>query len=223
MTKTFKQLIEATGDIVKNIIGPAELRELKTLAKQLSSAFQPDIPQTLQKIEDKLNFFGYTLGELDLDIPFEDSDSEDYFVLTNVDQEIVKNVYITVSWDTLASGQQVAERPDGAKLEASVKVDVNEVSPEELQDMIDASLTDGEEYIVQDEDSEDEQNLDEAFRIKKVSRWLSIFDADDNHLLFTVNADGSIEILTENTVKIQKIKAAEVIQAIQDHFVKYTE
>lgn len=149
MTKTFKELREATGNIIKRIIGPAEIRELKQHARQLSAAFQADIPTVLEKLEAKLNYFGYTLGEIDLGEPFDDvMDDEVYFILVKNDSEIVKNAYLKCSWEKLSSGQQAPLGMGGSALRYSVCVEVNEVSPEELQRMID-------DIMLQDEPGED--------------------------------------------------------------------
>lgn len=148
MTKTFKELREATGNIIKRIMGPAEIRELKIFARQTSAAFASTIPNVLAKIEAKLNFFGYTLGELDLDEPFDNEAEETYLILVKNDSEIVKNVYLQCRWTKLASGQTNDWRPDGSALKYEIEIDVLEVSPEELQRMID-------DIMLQDEPGED--------------------------------------------------------------------
>ena len=162
MTITFKDLREATGDIVKQIIGPTDLRELKTLARQLTSSYQQSIPMVLAKVEQKLNWFAYTLGDLELD-DLPDNGTETFFILTVADQEIVKNAFITLSWDKMAAGVSGAAsdlRPDGSSLQYTVKVDVKEVSPEELQSMVSQTLNDPEDtesFFHPDENSEAEE------------------------------------------------------------------
>ena len=227
MTKSFKELQEATGNIVKNVLGPAEIRELKVLAKQLSAALQPDVPAVLAKIEAKLQFLGYTLGEIDLEEPFDEEGEDDYFILTFADQEVVKNCYITLGWEELDSALQVPERAEVLRL--SVDIAVSEVSPEEIQALLDDELTGDDEDVILPEDDEgelDESVLSEsAFRIKAISRNLSIEDQAGEKLSVTVNADGSLDIgmHEEYNLHVPKQKAEAVIQAIQDHFVKFTQ
>lgn len=194
--KTLKGLREATGDIVKNIIQPADLREIKLRAKQASAAGQPTVEYVFEKIETILNWFGYTLGELDKDEDFSDEDSEDLFILTKADGEVVKNAYITVTWSKFASPVQAPLGQGPSLLRFDVQVDVNEVSPAELQAMLDSALTGGFEPMYPDEDSEPEENEQ------------PINSVDITNLPDTVGEDhvGLSPPITEKTLKYLKGK-----------------
>ena len=155
--------MEATGDLVHNIISPTDLRELKTLARQLSSSYQQSIPMVIAKIESKLGFFAYTLGELDLDaIEDDDSGSETFFVIGTGTKEVCKNAYIELSWNKMSSGVASPAsdlRPDGSSLQYTVKVIVKEVSPEELSSMYGSAIeSTGENFFNQDENDEAEED-----------------------------------------------------------------
>ena len=185
MSINFKDLMEASGALVKNFIGAAELRDLKTQARQLSGAFQPDIETVLQSIETKLNFFGYTLGALEDQEDEGDNGTEDLFILTNVDGEIARNAFIKLTWSKLASGQAAPmgqNRLGATALRLDVKVEVLEVSPEELQDMVDDVLVANQsgplDYFNPDEGSEEEENIQESKKIpkKKISEDFKVGD-----------------------------------------------
>lgn len=140
--KTLAQLKEATGHLVKGILGPSEMRELKQFLFQLSSAFRSDIPHLLSQIENKLNFFGYTL-DVDADAEFDDLEgSERFYILTVADKTPVKNAYIDLEWSKLASGQQSEFVPDGAALRYDVSVSIFEIAPSEFEDMMRNTLLD---------------------------------------------------------------------------------
>jgi len=168
MTKKFKDLQEAIGALVKNYMEPASLRELKMQARQLSAAFQPTIEDVLKQIEAKLNFFGYTFGALE-DMEDEDTGDEELFILTHVDGEIVRNALITLKWSKLASGQQAPmgiNRQGQSALRFDVKIDIKEISPEEMQSKVDqvliANQSGGLDFFNPDENSDAEQNVQES-------------------------------------------------------------
>lgn len=232
--KTFKDLREATGDIVKNIIQPADLRSIRELTTSLTATPQSTIVNVLEKIEAKLQFSGYTLGELDLE-DIEDEGSEDYFILTNADQEIVRNAYITLEWEKVDSMTSFAHTPDGAKLRLDVLVTLHELAPEEMDEIIANSLS-GEEKTGEEEDlspndgdrasevEPDDMNeevlTEAAIRIKKISRTLLITVGTDTVISLTVLADGTIN-LCDNVVPKQH--AETVINALMEHYIEKTE
>ena len=169
MAKKFKDLMEATGDIVKNIMGPTDIRELKTLSRQLTSSFHQSIPMVFAKIEAKLNWFGYTLGELDLEDDMPPVGSENLFILSKADEEIVKNVYIIVKWEKMATGVSGGAsdlRPDGSALRWAIDVETKEIAPDKLASMLGDTLADeddGTSFWNKDEDFEAEEgNLETA-------------------------------------------------------------
>lgn len=157
--KTITQIIKEAADAALNVVnttglvsgkmGEYELNHMEKFTKQISNAFQQSVPTLLNKIEAELNKFAYTLGSLDDVEDDEDSDEEDFVVFVKSTGELVKNMYIHIEWEKLASGQSYAHRPDGAALKISAEVTIKRVSEEEL----DAILADAE-------NSENEQDND---------------------------------------------------------------
>jgi hypothetical protein len=185
---TFKDLHEASGDLVPSIMMPDCLRELKTLARQMTSSFHQEVPMIFGKMETKMNWWGYTFGPLDnSDLP--ESGKETFFVLGVADKKVVKNVYVVFEWEKLASGgitgPAMDMRPDGSALKYSVKVAVQECSPDELEAMLDANLfdvEDGESFYRPDEDMSDEENNQEqpdAYTEVDFPDFFGNYDPDD--------------------------------------------
>lgn len=233
---TFNDLREASGDIVKNIMDPNTLRDMKTLASQLSAGAQANIPDILEKIENRLNASGYTLGELDLD-DIEDDGSDDYFILTkSSDHEIVRNAFLTVEWDTMASpASSVSTRPDGGKLRLDVLITVNELSPREMDKLIDDTLSDNDEDTqeinstdgdrgseIEPDDVNEELLVEAAIRIKVIGRELRVILGDETITSLIVNPSGSI-ILTGSVTEIPKQFAETVVNALVEHYIEKTQ
>lgn len=118
---------------VENLLPPGPLNHIKKFAKQLSNAFQPNVPAALEKIEVELNKFGYTLGEIDMDEPFGSEGEESFVIVAKSSDEVQENVYLTLKYKELSSGQQYQYRSDGSELRYDVRLVVNEVDPEDFE------------------------------------------------------------------------------------------
>lgn len=106
----------------------SDLEYLEKFTKKMSAAFQSSLPNVLEKIETELNKFGCTLGELDSELPFEDTGSEDFAIFKFAAQEMVTNAYLTLDWETI-SGQQNPHRPDGSKLRYDIHLELVRNNP----------------------------------------------------------------------------------------------
>lgn len=160
--KTLKEIQEASGQLVDNIMAPADLRNVKETARQMSSSFQSTVPNIIQKIEKELNNFGYTLGEIDFDEPFEDDGEEDFFVIGVANKEIIKNVYISVEWKSLASPLSSDIRADGPVMNLTATITVNEVTPAEMSVLIANSLDDGSDDLLPDDEFIGDEDMAES-------------------------------------------------------------
>ena len=160
--KTLKEIQEASGQLVDNIMAPADLRNVKETARQMSSSFQSTVPNIIQKIEKELNNFGYTLGEIDFDEPFEDDGEEDFFVIGVANKEIIKNVYISVEWKSLASPLSSDIRADGPVMNLTATITVNEVTPAEMAVLIANSLNDGSDDLLPDDEFIGDEDMAES-------------------------------------------------------------
>lgn len=125
--KDFKSTLTPVleGTIGVDAIGPRELENLQKFAQQISQAFQPSLPQLLERIELELNKYGYSLGELDMEMPFDENGEEDFLVVKYNDSAIANNVVMTLSWNRI-SGKQYDYRSDGSALINSVTLEFHE-------------------------------------------------------------------------------------------------
>lgn len=140
-------------------IGPREIELLTAYLKQLTSAYQKDITTVLQRTETELNKYGYTFGPLDLTgIEEADGEEEDFFIFPYANQEEpVKNAFITLTWETLSSGQQFDWRPDGSALQIRIIASLNVIDREDFEELFadaDLSPTDEDDVVDYSGDSE---------------------------------------------------------------------
>ena len=139
-------------------VGPREIENLNKFAKQMNAAFQKDIHEVLHKIERELNKYAYTLGPLDLEgIEDADGEDEDFLIFSHATMEYAKNLFLTLKWETLSSGQQYALRPDGAALFIRATLSFNRVDPEDFDELfgdIDLESRNSEELVDYSGDSE---------------------------------------------------------------------
>lgn len=111
----------------------------KERIKQISSAFQPSLSESLKKVEHTINYFGYTLALDEQD--YEELDTEDngdatFVVYTNPGKDLCTNVLFTVEWEKLDTGIKSDLRADGAKLRYDVNVRLLRVDPEDVMSVI---------------------------------------------------------------------------------------
>lgn len=92
--------------------------------------------QLINKIESELNKFALTLGDVDVDTPFEDEGTDDYIVQFYATKEPVKNVFLTLSWRKMSSGEQFQYSQEGSKLVNDVHLIVNLVDPADMDDLL---------------------------------------------------------------------------------------
>jgi len=141
--KSFNQLLEEQFKLQSDLAHPAAIRHMKEFARQVSVSQQPDISIFItQKLEQELNKFGYTLGELDNEIPFDKDGSEDFVVFTHPDKAELKNVYLSIEWER-SSPEIYDHSPE--VLETRVKMTVNEISPMEFDSFVNDALNESEE------------------------------------------------------------------------------
>ena len=235
---TFQKLRENAAEnvgAVTDILQPQDLANIKEFARQLSASFQANIPETLKQVETELNKFGYTLGELDMELPFGEVGEEDYAVLVFSTGDAVRNVYLTLSWLTLSSGQQYSLRADGSELRLDVKLKINEIDPEEFDflmvdnsdSVIDTELSDelGEEVKL--EESVEDLN-ESAFQVRKIGRSIIIKSQDGGILEVETPPSGAVVLkITPSsgpvaTVTFAKNKATEVMTKILDHYIQFS-
>jgi len=224
--KSLQELRENVADkvgIVTDIMQPHELTCIKVYAKQISAAFQPNVPDVIKGIEAELNKFGFSLGELDDEIPFDGEASEDFAVLVASTGEAVRNVYLTLTWFTMSSGQQYALRADGSELRLDVRLKVNEVDPNDYDSLYDEDADSVVEESLEIVDAPEVEFLDEAFQIKKTQRSLKVLQGKEGDLEFTVNTDGSISFNASGNFQVPKNKATEVMTKLMDHYIGLTE
>ena len=115
----------------------------------------------INKIENELNKFGLTLGDVDVDTPFEDSGTDDYVIQFYATKEPVKNMFLTLSWRKI-SGKQFEYTQEGAKLIHDVHLIVNITDPEDMDDILNSEDGDDEMTFV---------HLDEATIKTKEYSW----------------------------------------------------
>lgn len=144
--KTIKQLREDTVGIVTNVVDPAGLRNIRNLTGQVSDIYHSTVFDALKKIEHELVKFGYTLGDIEIDGDLGDEGEAFLAVHSFPSRELVKNLYLTIKWEKLASGQQYQYRQEGSALNFRVTVLTYEATPETLQKIIDSQL-DGYVYF----------------------------------------------------------------------------
>lgn len=157
--KKFKELRESINQISDtSVLDTNIINNLTKFAQQISMSFQPDIRVVIDKIENELNKFALTLGDVDLDTPFEREGTDDYIVFFNYNKEPVKNMFLTLSWERV-QGQQFQYTNDGSKLTHNVHLIVNLTSPEDMEDMLNDE-DDTEMMFIHMEEEAD--SLDEA-------------------------------------------------------------
>jgi hypothetical protein len=145
--KTFKQLKEDTVGVVENIMNPAEIRNLRQLTEKVSASYQADVVGALKKLEDELNKFGYSLGQIEVEGDLGDEGEAFLVAETFSTHELVKNVYFIMKWEKLSNGQQYQYRSEGSALNFRVDIKTFEASPALLRQLID---TYSEGYIYYD-------------------------------------------------------------------------
>lgn len=160
--KSFKELRESSNpSMVQTTVDANIINNLVKFAQQLSGAFQPDMILIINKIENELNKFGLTLGDVDVDTPFEDSGTDDYVIQFYATKDPVKNVFLTLSWRKI-SGKQFEYTQEGAKLIHDVHLIVNITDPEDMDDILNSEDGDDEMTFV---------HLDEATIKTKEYSW----------------------------------------------------
>lgn len=160
--KSFKELRESLNpSMVQTTVDANIINNLVKFAQQLSGAFQPDMILIINKIENELNKFGLTLGDVDVDTPFEDSGTDDYVILFYATKDPVKNMFLTLSWRKI-SGKQFEYTQEGAKLIHDVHLIVNITDPEDMDDILNSEDGDDEMTFV---------HLDEATIKTKEYSW----------------------------------------------------
>ncbi len=122
--------------IVTDTIDPSSLTDIKAYAERLNRALQPRLPIFLRNLEKRLNALGFTLGELDMDIPFGESGEEDYIIFFKSGDQ-VKNAYISIEYEKLA--QPVVGNDDVTEdiQEYKVLMKVIETDPYEFDEIFD--------------------------------------------------------------------------------------
>lgn len=164
MKKSFFQFQEQFKiiDIVKGAeIGmapPVAIRNLKIFAKQVSNALQSSPANLLARLEIELNKYGYSLGELDSDITFEDTGDEDFVLIAFPDGEEIKNVFISIKWSKTNS--EIYQYSPNI-LSYNVKMTVNEIDPSDYDTLVNSGSIHVEndddfegDYIFGDDDSD---------------------------------------------------------------------
>ena len=160
--KSFKELRESSNpSMVQTTVDANIINNLVKFAQQLSGSFQPDMILIINKIENELNKFGLTLGDVDVDTPFEDSGTDDYVIQFYATKEPVKNMFLTLSWRKI-SGKQFEYTQEGAKLIHDVHLIVNITDPEDMDDILNSEDGDDEMTFV---------HLDEATIKTKEYSW----------------------------------------------------
>jgi hypothetical protein len=144
--KTLKTLMEDHAGVVTQLMDAGALRNLRTLTKQMSSVFQPNVESILEKLEEELNKFGYTLGEMEK-APFAADGQETFFVFSFSTKELIQNALFELTWQRLASGQQMIMRPDSALMLATT-VRLKEIAPSEMAVILSTfSAVPGENFV----------------------------------------------------------------------------
>lgn len=144
--KTYKELMEslqATVDANKTPVsesfndemGPREIENLTYFFRQLSSAFQKNREEVIKRIEHELNKYGFTLGPVDVAGLADEDEELNFFPLVFATKEPLKNTYISLVFDDLASGQQFDLRPDGGALNVRVDAAINVIDREEFEQL----------------------------------------------------------------------------------------
>lgn len=140
--KTLQELRESAVGEVVNIASPACVRNLVNFARQSSGAFQPDLPDFLQRVDMEVMKFGYSLGKIETSDVQEDEGEAILFLETFATHEIVKNIVMVLKWCKLSSGQSFLWRsPAALKLEVTLKV--MEVAPSEMDEIVASQTEDG--------------------------------------------------------------------------------
>lgn len=160
--KTLKELresLEQRQGVEKDIMPAGSLRKVKTIARQISNASQPNIPQVITRIDEELRKYGYTLGEVDFPEDFDDQGEEDFAVIAYPEMTMVRNVYITVKWERTNS-MIYKYSPD--VLSYAVRVLANIVDPTDFDSMVGDSLYDNGNVADEHEMSESVEELEEG-------------------------------------------------------------
>lgn len=135
--------------VITNLADPITIRNVKYFAKQISNAAQPDPATVFAKIEDELNKYGYTLG--DIEGGFETAGSEDFVLYRFPDGEMIRNVALSVMWEK-TNQVQVPVAKD--ILSYDFRVSLNVIDPNKFD-----SLLAGDEVEFEDDDLIDGDEL----------------------------------------------------------------
>lgn len=193
--KKFKDLRESTvSSVFPETVDTNIINNLVKFAQQISGSFQPDMTLLINKIESELNKFALTLGDVDVDTPFEDTGTDDYVVLFYANKEHVKNIFLTLSWRKV-SGQQFDYTAEGSKLVNDVHLIVNLVDPTDMDDIMNSEDDDEMTFVHLDEESEslDEESMKGRPDLqgwhdgynghdKPSSKHLEMYYKNDNHI-----------------------------------------
>lgn len=156
---------------------------LKEFAKKFSGTFQQTISVAMHRIDTELKKFGYTLGELDLS-DISDDDEQDFMIFEFSTGIVVKNLFVTVGWDRV-SGQQNTYTPEGSKLMYDVRVMFNDITPEEMDNILNAEESSS---IIEEFDSEEGDYV-----VEEVTEEITEDVSEEN--LITVNVPFLIRVL----------------------------
>lgn len=151
----FSELREASGEFYTALMSPASKRHIRQKLEQMSDAMQHN--SFIEKIEEVLQYEGYTLMLEDMDIDG-DEGMEDFFIFLESTGEQVMNCFISVEWAKIGSATTFAYTNEGSKLRYDVSVELVDSTIGDMENMEFEMEDDYEEDLgdYADQDLEDE-------------------------------------------------------------------
>ncbi len=152
--KTYKQLKEASGQILGGLFTDSSKNALRAYFAKLSNTNQSNLPQALTEVERALNMYGFTLGLNPGDIDSGQSltkGDEDFFVYEYSTGDVVKNGFLSVEWstgDNAAINRSYSQGNYGKATPLIFKCILNDA---EINDMLNLTSVDPEDQELQDD------------------------------------------------------------------------
>ena len=141
--KTLKEIIALAEAYALNQEGPvtdemdpSSLTDLIAYTERNNRSLQPKIETYLRDLEKRLNALGFTLGELDMSIPFDDKGSEDLIIFFK-NGTTVKNVFLTMNYEKLLIPVDKSDDIPQDIREYKIELVVNEIDPYHFDEIFD--------------------------------------------------------------------------------------